>query len=66
MHYGIEAVRARTVLRQWSQECSTEVEHLAEALLRGVADGGRVSQDPTVVRWLEQRLRRPSDGVETP
>lgn len=63
--YGISSHEALAVLVNWSQEANTSLLTIASSLLHGIClgDEAECSRNPSLVRWLEDHLRRIPDDV---
>lgn len=60
LHYGIDSHQAFAVLVRWSAATNTAVPVLADVLVSGVYQGSQKAEEQhqSLVRWLEEQLRR--------
>jgi hypothetical protein len=56
--FGLSPEEAGAILRAWSIECDACTCQVAEALVNAICLGRGTTQNPELVRRLEQRLRR--------
>lgn len=63
--YAVGAEAAYSLIELWAAQTDHTVEDVAHAVVHEICQGERSQDsDPTLVRWLEDRLRREFPGVE--
>lgn len=63
--YAIGAETAYELITRWAAEAETTVDAVAHAVVHEICQGDRSRpSDPTLVRWLEDRLRHEFPAVD--
>jgi hypothetical protein len=63
--YSIDAEAAHSLLELWAAETGSTARAVAHAVVHEICQGDTTgADDPQLVRWLEDRLRREFPGVE--
>jgi hypothetical protein len=63
--YSISADAAHSLLELWAAQTDASVDDVAHAVVHEICQGDHtVPTDPSLLRWLEERLRHEFPGVE--
>lgn len=63
--YAISAEASHSLLELWAAQTDASVDDVAHAVVHEICQGDHtVPADPTLVRWLEERLRHEFPGIE--